>query len=139
MSIANYFEATYIRGVAARGRRRAVPVRYAPILWNQYNSVLQNTARTNNASEGWHNRFQLLVGRRHPSLYRFLTDLQKEQADVEYILCDLSLGKKVKTLPKTALQQRENPIFNIVNSYNDYVQEDNQLEYIKRIGYYLGS
>ena len=26
MSIANYFEATYIRGVAARGRRRAMPV-----------------------------------------------------------------------------------------------------------------
>ena len=30
ISITNYFEATYIRKVRARGRRRAVPVRYAP-------------------------------------------------------------------------------------------------------------
>ena len=101
--------------------------------------MLQNTARTNNASEGWHNRFQLLVGRRHPSLYRFLTDLQKEQADVEYILRDLFLGKKIKSLPKTALQQRENQIFNIVHTYQEYVEENNQLEYINRIGYFLNS
>ena len=88
-----------------------MPVRYAPTLWNQYNStLLQNTTRTNNASEGWHNRIQLLVDRRQPSLYRFLTDLQKEQANVEYFLSDFSLGKKIKSLPKTALQQREKQI-----------------------------
>ena len=137
ISVANYFESTYIRGRKARGRRRAVAVRYAPALWNQYDSVLQNTARTNNASEGWHNRFQLLVGRYHPSFYRFLTDLQKEQADVDYMLRDLSLGKKVKNLPKAALQRRENHIYNIVNSYQEYVDDDEQLEYIKKIGYYL--
>lgn len=55
------------------------------------------TARTNNASEGWHNRFQILVGRSHTSLYHFLTDLQKEQADVEYMLRDLNLGKAISS------------------------------------------
>ena len=95
-----------------------------------YNSMLENIVRTNNASKGWHNRFHLLVGRRHPSLYRFFTDLQKEQADVEYNLRDFSSGRKINSLPKTALQQRDNQIFNIVHTYQDYVQENNELEYL---------
>ena len=92
--VATYFENTYIRGTPARGRRRAVKVRYAPTLWNHYTSVLSGTARTNNASDGWNNWFQLLVGRRHPSLHAFLKELQKEQAAVEYMLRELRLGKK---------------------------------------------
>ena len=94
--VANYFEVTYIRGIHARGTRRAVKPRYEPKLWNVYSSVFQGTARTNNASEGWHNRFQLLVGKSHPSLYSFLYELQKEQASIEYILRELSLGKREK-------------------------------------------
>ena len=83
--VATYFETTYKRGVPARNRRRAVRVHYAPVLWDHYNCVLSVTARTDNASEGWHNRFQVLVARRHPSIYSFLKELQKEQAAVEYM------------------------------------------------------
>ncbi|CAB0037294.1 unnamed protein product [Trichogramma brassicae] len=61
LEIVDYFEMTYIRGRKARGRRARVEVRYAPRLWNQYQSVLDGTARTNNASEGWHNRFQMTL------------------------------------------------------------------------------
>ena len=59
--IADYFETTYVRGIRARGRRRAVRPRYEPKLWNMHAAVLQGKARTNNASEGWHNRFQTQV------------------------------------------------------------------------------
>lgn len=41
LSVADYFELNYIRGKRGRVRRRAVTVRYAPELWNQYDSVLQ--------------------------------------------------------------------------------------------------
>jgi len=34
-------------------------------------------------SEGWHNRFQVVVGRQHPSVYSFFNELGKEQADTE--------------------------------------------------------
>ena len=68
LPIADYFEINYIRGKRAVGRRRAVVVRCHPSLWNQYNAVLQRTAHTNNASEGWHNKFQIVVGKSHPSM-----------------------------------------------------------------------
>ena len=96
VQIADYFETTYVRGIRARGRRRAVRPRYEPKLWNMHAAVLQGKSRTNNASEGWHNRFQTLVGKSHPSFYSFLKELQKEQVSVEYVLRELSLGKKVK-------------------------------------------
>ena len=41
LPIPDSFELNYIRGRRAQGRRRAVKVKYAPALWNQYNSVIQ--------------------------------------------------------------------------------------------------
>ena len=137
LPVANYFEVNYIRGVRAIGRRKAVAVRYAPASWNHYSSVLQGTARTNNASEGWHNRFQLLVGKRHPSLYSFLKELKKEQADVEYIRRELRLGKRVKNLPKNSLQRVEDRIRAIVNDYQAFKDEENELEYLNSLGFNL--
>ena len=112
-------------------------MKYAPALWNQYNSVIQGYARTNNASESWHNRFQLLVGRNHPRIYAFIRELIKEQADVEYTLRELYLGKKVKSLPKGKLQKREEKISAIVATYEEHREAGTQLEYLKLIGYYF--
>ena len=137
LSVADAFELNYIRGRRAQGRRRAVKVKYAPAAWNQYNSVIQGYARTNNQSEGWHNRFQLLVGRNHPGIYAFIRELIKEQADIEYTLRDLSLGKKVKSLPKGRLQQREEKISAIVATYEEHRDAGTELEYLKLIGYYF--
>ena len=133
IEIANYFEVNYIRGIRARGRRRAVKVRYEPAHWNHYNSVLSGTARTNNASERWHNRFQLIVGRRHPSLFSFLQEIQKEPGSVEYILRELRLGKKVKNLPRNKLLKVEDRIYNVVSKWQDYVDEDKEMEYLKTL------
>lgn len=44
VDVADYFEVTYIRGIPARGRRRATKERYATALWNHDNSVLNGTA-----------------------------------------------------------------------------------------------
>lgn len=137
LDVAHYFEVTYIRGIPARGRRRATQERYAPALWNHYNSVINGTARTNNASEGWHNRFQKVVGRSHPSIYSFLKELQKEQGTVEYALRELQLGKKVKNLPRGRVLQLEDRIFNIVQNWQEYVDNEDELSYIKNLGYNL--
>ncbi|CAB0035794.1 unnamed protein product [Trichogramma brassicae] len=99
--------------------------------------VLDGTARTNNASEGWHNRFQSVVGRRHPSLYAFLTELQHEQGDTETILHQIDLGQTVREMPKGKLQEVEDRISNIVRRYDEYVEEDNVLKYLKDLGHYM--
>lgn len=50
--IVNYIEMTYVQGRWAVSRGKAVPIRYAPELWNQFNAVLQGTTQTNNSSKG---------------------------------------------------------------------------------------
>lgn len=52
-----HFGTTYVVGIAGAGRRRTVPPRYPPNLCNIYDVTLEGKAATNNASEGWHNRF----------------------------------------------------------------------------------
>lgn len=98
--IFEYFATTYVVGKPARGKRRAIPPRYPPQIWNQYTSTLDGTQKTNNVSEGWHNRFRLVVGKHHPDLYSAIMEIQKEQADTEITLTELSLGRNVKAAPK---------------------------------------
>ena len=74
-----YFDATHVNGVAARGRCRASAPRYAPHLWNQHDATLEGTAKTNNVSEGWHNRFYMLMRKNHPDLYVFLQQIINKQ------------------------------------------------------------
>ena len=84
--VATYFDETYLTGRRSRGCRRDVPPRYPPQLWNCHDSTLQNAHRINNISEGFHNRFQVVVGKHHPSLYGCLEEFLKEQADTETLL-----------------------------------------------------
>ena len=51
-------------------------------------------------SEGWHNRFQVIVGLHHPDLLTALRELQLEHADTETNVAELSAGRKVKALPR---------------------------------------
>jgi len=100
VGVATYFEENYVSGRRGRGRRRAVPARYHLSKWNCYEAAIQNKHRTNNISEGWHNKFQLVVGKHHPSLYGCLTEINKEQDDTDTILRSMDLGQKVKAAPK---------------------------------------
>lgn len=60
---------------------------YPPRIWNQYDS---GEAKTNNASEGWHYRFHLLLGKSHPSVYAFIKEIKREQADTEIAVTELT-------------------------------------------------
>ena len=94
-------------------------------------------ARTNNSSEGWHNRFQVVVGRCHPSLYNFLNELQHEQGDTESMIRQLNLGQKIKNPTSARRRNFEERIFNIVQRHQEYVENDTIIDYLKAIGYYL--
>ena len=56
---ADFFEQTYEIARRARVARRATAPRYPRKQWNQHTSALNNSPRTNNATEAWHNRFQV--------------------------------------------------------------------------------
>ena len=94
--------------------------RYPPILWNQYETVLEGTARTNNLREGWHNRFQIVVGKHHPSLYAFLDELRKEQGDVEIMISQMPIGQKIRRGATQKRRQKEEQLYNVVGQYEEY-------------------
>lgn len=136
LEIMDYFKVTYVVGRPARGRRAAVAPRYPPPLWNVYNATVNDTAKTNNASEGWHNRFRLLLGKHHPDMYTFLKEIQKEQADTEVSIAELSLGKKVKAAPKKKWLELQARVRSVALRYDDEFKRENRLlDYLRTIGY----
>ena len=136
LEVMDYFKVTYVVGRPARGRRAAVAPRYPPPLWNVYNAAVNDTSKTNNASEGWHNRFRLLLGKHHPDMYTFLKEIQKEQADTEVSIAELSLGKKVKAAPKKKWLDLQARIRSVVLQYDDeYKSQNRVLDYLRTVGY----
>jgi hypothetical protein len=76
--LVNYFEDTWIGRPTRRGRRSEPAFSHS--LWNCYDAVLHDLPKTNNAIEGWHRSFSELLGAHHPSIWKFIEGLQKEQS-----------------------------------------------------------
>ena len=126
----NYFDATYVNGIPARGRRRAVPRKYPIHIWNQHDPAVEGLAKTNNVSEGWHDRFHLLMEEIHPDMYSCINNFLKEQGDTEIPIVKLSLGRKIKAAPKRKWAESQTRLRRIVLNYKTY----EILDYLKAIG-----
>jgi len=68
---------------------------YPVEIWNQYDSVLQDVPKTNNNIEGWHRRFSSLLGAQHPTIWKFIDVLKKEESLTEFQINQYAAG----TLP----------------------------------------
>ena len=113
------------------------PPRYPVPLWNQYDSVIEGTSRTNNVIEGWHDRFQLVVGKSHLSLYAFLEELLKEQVDSEIMLRQLQMGQRIRIGLDKNRREIEERMLTIVGEYYKYAQTNDVLSYLRHIGHCL--
>lgn len=134
--ILTYMEETYVgrRAIPARRIRRRKP-KYPIELWNQYDAAINGEAKTNNCSEGWHNRFRLLMNKTHPDLYSAISELQKEQAGTELCLIESSLGKATRDAPNPKWVELQNMITNIVSDYPERKAEDEVLGYLRDMSY----
>lgn len=133
--VMTYVDETYISGRPARGNQRRRLSLYPVNMWNQYDAVLHARAKTNNASESWHNRFQVLVGKKHPDLYTFLSETQKEQSDVEISIIESNLGRCVREAPSRKWRECQTRLQNIVAEYQDRKADDEVLDYLRNIAY----
>ena len=52
---------------------------FAHSLWNCYDATLNDLPKTNNAVEGWHRGFSQILGAYHPTIWKFIDGLKKEQ------------------------------------------------------------
>ena len=73
----DYFESTWITGIFTLQH------------WNVYEN---NSYRTNNHVEGWHDRLKRVVGKSHPNIYEFIEVIQREQSSTEIAMLQLQAG-----------------------------------------------
>ena len=66
-----------------------------------------------------------------------LKELQKEPGSVEYVLRELSLGRKVKQVPSGRIQAAQTNIIAQVLLYEEFVDDGLELEFIKNMDHNL--
>ncbi|KAI6650142.1 hypothetical protein LOD99_6059 [Oopsacas minuta] len=89
--LVDYFERTYIGRTLATGHHVAATF---PIgLWNYHFSTPFGLPRTTNAVEAWHRSFNATVGCHHPTIWKFLLALKREQGLVEVRQTNYLAGK----------------------------------------------
>jgi hypothetical protein len=110
-----YFEDNYIGRIQLRNRRKAP--KYAHNIWNCYDSVTNGLAKTNNSVEGWYRRFHSLVAADHPSIWKFISGLKKEQNLNEVQINKYVSGEDPQE-SRLMYRERAKNFENIVSSYD---------------------
>ena len=127
--IADYFEDFYIGRPKRRGRRQAT---YNIDMWNMHQRAEYELPKTNNAVEGWHRSFQSNVGSYHPTIWKFISFIQREQ-DLQQVHCaQMQAGHSSQTSRKKYVDASIR-ILSIVRSYRDR----SIIDYLRGIAYNL--
>ena len=111
--ILDYVEENYL-GVWCRGRFRRP--RFPYTWWGVYDRVLDDLPRTNNAVEGWHNRFNQHVGCRHANIWKIIDVIRKEEDISAVELTHILQGRPVVNPNPVYVRVNEN-ITTVVESY----------------------
>ncbi|XP_064468430.1 uncharacterized protein LOC135379102 [Ornithodoros turicata] len=77
LPVLDYFEDNFIGRRTGQGRRDP---RFPIAIWNHHQSALSCDPKTTNSLEGWHRGFQTHVQCSHPTIWKFLGVLHKEDA-----------------------------------------------------------
>ena len=75
-----YFEDSYIGRFLQNAPRR--PPTFPIAIWNMFHRVDIDLPRTNNSVEGWHHRFQNHIQANHPTFWKFIDILKREEGVV---------------------------------------------------------
>lgn len=133
-----YIDVTYVRGIAARGRRAAVGPRFTQSSWNVYNSVLDKMHRTNNLVEGWHYKFLIMIRTNHSNIWKFLDYLKRDENDNKILQLQLAGGHtRIRYPIKKSHKRNEEHIETIVANYERYKREGNIMIYLRAISYHI--
>lgn len=124
----DYFEDNYIGRPTRLGKRRSP--KFPISLWNCFQTTAESIPRTNNSVEGWHRSFSSHLSVHHPSIWKFIEGLRKEQSlnelKIEQYIAGEPLRKQKKIYRDTAKR-----IETIVSEYG----ERPDLDYLKGIAH----
>lgn len=102
--ILDYVEENYI-GAIRRGRYRRP--RFPYTMWGVHDRVVNDLPRTNNAVEGWHNRFNRHVGCHHANIWKIIDVIKKEEDISGVELTHIQQGRNIGN---------PNPVYTRVNA-----------------------
>ena len=128
-SVADYFEDFYIGRPQRRGRRQPT---FSVTMWNMNLRSEEELPKTNNSVEGWHRSFQSNVGSYHPTLWKFITFIQREQA-LQQVHCIQVLAGHPSQPQRKKYADLNTRILTIVRSYSDR----NIMDYLRGIAHNL--
>ena len=126
--LALYFERTYI-GRHMNNSPIVVPPLFPVKMWNNHFMVHHSLPRTTNSVEAWHRSFTSHMACHHPSIWKFVEVLKKEQDLVE-IKQAFSISGRNPTKRKL-YRDREQALKTLVDNYLSRPK----LEFLKGIAY----
>uniref|UniRef100_A0A915DE71 FLYWCH-type domain-containing protein n=1 Tax=Ditylenchus dipsaci TaxID=166011 RepID=A0A915DE71_9BILA len=94
---------------------------YPPLTWNCFQSVLDGSARTNKAQEGWHMRFNKKFSKRNPSLSHYIVRMKEE----EHFTWQMAIrhaanpADPIRNHRSTKVINSEKPIKKLVQDYSE--------------------
>ena len=125
-----YFEDTYVgRPRRRQGRRQPLfPIRS----WNVRERTERGIPRTTNRLEGWHNAFSCMFTSRHPSIWRFIDGLKKEES-LQY--CQLQRFQTGNPPPPPAKRYKDNNsrLSTLTVRFNE--GDINRLDFLRGVSY----
>lgn len=100
-------------------------------LWNMWSLTLNKIPRTNNSVEGWHNAINQFVGCHRPSIWTFISKIQKEQNLQELKIAKLLAHEGERQPQRYA--KHDSTLFRIVSAYSDDASSFTLPEYFASI------
>ena len=119
LPILHYFERTWI-GLPVGGRR--LPPTFPHQMWNVLGRHFQGATRTTNSLESFHHSFNALIACQHPTIWKLLPSLQKQQNLTLNTLAKIYRGDTYRTSSTEALRNRR--IINLIMNYNSENADD---------------
>ena len=122
--LVDYFDKTYVHGHYRQGRpqvRGIRMVRIAPLYpvqtWNVHTATLNDDPRTNNVSEAWNNKYRHLIGHQHPSIWKYIKCLQREQECVSAVILQDATGQPPRKRVRQEYVRLQTRLRNLCRDY----------------------
>lgn len=124
----NYFEDTWIGRLDRKGRKSPM---FNIIMWSCYDAAVAGLPKTNNNIEGWHRGFSSLFNcGSHPTIWKFISILKKEQSRNEMLLEKLISGENQPPQKKRYKNQID-MMNNVIKTYKNI----NDISYLRGIAH----
>lgn len=101
-------------------------------MWNVFEAVTNDWARTNNDVEGWHQRFTGVVQGRHVNIFKFISKLISEEDHFRIEIARVAAANQIPAKKPKYIRLDHN-LKNLVEEYDDR----DVLEYLRAVAHNL--